>query len=196
MPQKKKFDKKDIIIVALKLLERKGTLRNLSFREISRELKCAHTNLYNYYSSFQDLIWDCIIYVLDLMQQYSDKQVQNLDAKDKFYKAFDSMIQFAIDFPSFYSLIWLESMEGNPPVMLKKASENISKRFTDFINIIGSKKEGKQLSMESSELIHSYLHGELVKIVCGRIPSETLDHRKQLIITNIEKLILLEIRDR
>ena len=45
-----------IVDHALALIAEKGTSRDVNLREISRRVGCAHTNIYNYFASLQDLL--------------------------------------------------------------------------------------------------------------------------------------------
>jgi len=53
----KGIDKTRIIEVTLELINREGGVQGVNLRQIARLLSCAHTNLYNYFSDGNELLW-------------------------------------------------------------------------------------------------------------------------------------------
>jgi AcrR family transcriptional regulator len=49
-----------IIETALALILSEGGIQGLNLRRIARELRCAHTNLYNYFPDMDSLLWRCV----------------------------------------------------------------------------------------------------------------------------------------
>ncbi len=91
---KKNISKEQIIDTTLELLKDKSDIRTINLREIARVLGCAHTNLYNYFPSFQDLLWEAHMEIehIDDIQPEIDKIVTE--------KAVNTMIELLED-------IWL-----------------------------------------------------------------------------------------
>ena len=58
MTSRKPISREQIIDSALELLRNRRDVQSLNLREIARALGCAHTNLYNYFSSYPQLLWE------------------------------------------------------------------------------------------------------------------------------------------
>lgn len=166
----KKNVNKDIVIeTALQLIDEKGGIKDVNLREIAKTLGCAHTNLYNYFSSLDEIFWEALGQALLHMMKYSeDHSVQNLESKDEFYLFLTNYIEFSLDHPGWYRLIWLEPIGGSPS---EKVMMIMQKPSEDFIQEI-IHVSNNELSLEEADtigdILHGYLHGELCKYINKR----------------------------
>ena len=49
----------------LELIAEQGGSQGVNLREVARRIGCAHTNVYNYFDSYDDLLWSAFRRVLD-----------------------------------------------------------------------------------------------------------------------------------
>jgi len=88
---KKSITKEQIIETALDLLKDKSDIRSVNLREIARVLGCAHTNLYNYFPSFNDLLWEAH---MEIENQFIKKIALELESVQDGYLKIGSLTTF------------------------------------------------------------------------------------------------------
>lgn len=59
--------KAKFIAALLELLDEEHTPRSVNLRQISRRIGCAHTNAYNYFDSFESLLWHSLAEIIQKM---------------------------------------------------------------------------------------------------------------------------------
>jgi len=165
---KHNLSKEIIINKTLELIEIKQSIQKINLRKIAKELNCAHTNLYNYFSSYNDLLWNALAQAIKLMNEkiFTEKSLE---------KIIDSFLQFSIDHKGLYRLIWYEKIDGEVPDEIrnlllepqKKSYENLHDEYEDWEKV--SKKI--QVSL-------AYVHGEITILINNR------DLRKEINIKN------------
>ena len=63
---RKGITKEQVVETTLKLIKDSENIRSVNLRGVAREIGCAHTNLYNYFSSFDELLWCAHIRILEI----------------------------------------------------------------------------------------------------------------------------------
>ena len=178
---KNTINKEIILDTALRLIEERGGSKDVTLRDIAKELGCAHTNLYNYFSSLDDIFWEALAKILILEMHYlSDVLNTETDNEERIYKALIRLVDFSMEHPGWYKLVWMDSLNGKPSAEVNKILTAPSTEFIDFImktNDRLSKKEAGTLA----DILHGYLHGELCKWVNGRSFINDEEVRKKII---------------
>lgn len=163
MSKQKKLDssgKESFINAVLTMLDEGITLREINLRKAARRVGCAHTNAYNYFSSYEELLWWSLKAALEVMTSSVDPETGDLP---------ETYVRFALEHPAWYRLIWLEPLSGEPP---KEVAEYLSvpaQLYTRWLKIrFGSNLTDGELEMRG-RVLHGYLHGELSAITAGRV---------------------------
>jgi AcrR family transcriptional regulator len=162
---KQNLSREIIINKTLELIEEKQSIQKINLRKIAKELNCAHTNLYNYFSNYNDLLWNALAEAIKIMNQaiFTEKSLDNI---------IDSFIQFSIDHKGLYRLIWYERVEGEVPEKIKelllepqkKTYENLKDNYENW-DIVSKKI---QVSL-------AYVHGEITIMINNRIIENSID---------------------
>lgn len=173
---------RDVVADAyLALAEEAGDASRVNLRETARRLGCAHTNIYNYYPRMADLKWAALERALVRLTDYTETSLKGCGSKeDRLRRFIGSQIEFALDHPALYRLIWVDSLEGTPPASLEALSRRTAERFTE-------ETASGPLGKREAALIHDALHGRCLKLIMGRFDRE----KGELIEPLTEELLFL-----
>jgi AcrR family transcriptional regulator len=109
---KKGITKDQVINKALELMRDKEDIRSVNLRVIAREVGCAHTNLYNYFSSFDELLRESYIKVLNIFSNVITKSISDIeDNQLKIKTIFNEVVNFYLDNKGWFRLLWVEIIE-------------------------------------------------------------------------------------
>lgn len=169
MSKQKKLDsagKEAFVNAVLAMLDEGVSLRDLNLRKVARRVGCAHTNAYNYFTSFEDLLWWSLKGVLEYMTGMVDPD------KGDLMRAY---ADFALDHPAWYRLIWLDPLSGDPPAGVAEYLPVPASVYTRWLRVrFGSGVDPAELELKG-RLLHGYLHGELAAITAGRLTGSRAD---------------------
>lgn len=184
---KNTINKEVILETALKLIDEKCGSKYVTLRDIAKELGCAHTNLYNYFDSLDEIFWEAIAKVLVKELEYlSDALNSKAKNEEKLNKCLECLVDFSMKYPGWFKLVWLDSINGQPSSEVNKI---IMKPGEGFIELImeTSSSLSKDEAATVANILHSYLHGELCKWINGRSFIGDEEVRKE-IITNLRSI--------
>lgn len=197
MGENKKGVSKDLIIhTTLRLIEEKEGLKDVNLRGIAKEMNCAHTNLYNYFNSFDEIMWESLGTVLIRMIHYVESNTISSDNDEEvLYAALEAILTFSVTHPGWYRLIWLEPMEGQPSPQI---AEILTRPAAGF-NASVKKASGGVITDEKAGLVanilNSYLHGEVCKWINGRSPISSKDEMIRVVMSNLKRLYTSLVND-
>jgi AcrR family transcriptional regulator len=159
MPPKVIFDKEQIIDSSLRIVKEKG-LKQLSAREIARELISSTRPVYENFQSMDELKKTVLQRMVDLLYDYVTRQY----TKNAFLNTGVGYVLFARDHKEFFKAIFLEGDDASPIIdeMMRKLDSAIARV-----------PELKKLSSgERKDLLHKgwiYTHGFAVMVFSGYI---------------------------
>ncbi|MDP4145410.1 MAG: TetR/AcrR family transcriptional regulator [Bacillota bacterium] len=184
-----------IIETTLGLIEKNQGIKGVNLRGISKEIGCAHTNIYNYYHDLNEIFWESLGQVMMKMMEYVDENSHSqINSEENFYLFLSSIISFSMEHPGWYRLIWLEHIEGIPSskiiAMINKPKEGFIKEVMKSNNTLSEKKANL-----ISDILITYLHGELSKWINNRNANKSIDETKKSIISNLKFLYKLLINE-
>lgn len=170
---KKNITKEQIIETALELMRDKCDLSGLNLREIARTLGCAHTNLYNYFSSYNDLLWETHA---TLQGIFMDMLTQRLETENSaqlhlscFFEAFVDMY---LDNKGWFRLAWHEYIDSERPQRDIDATEAANQALNKYIAEIWKELTGEYPNAERTKRVlhntHCYIVGEISNYFLGR----------------------------
>ena len=170
---KKNITKEHIIETALDLIRNKNDLQGLNLREVARALGCAHTNLYNYFPSYNDLLWETRAAVQDIFTKSLKEKLNEADtAESKLACLFETFINLYVDNKGWFRLAWQTHINAERPerdvdaVALTK--ENLNRYALEICNGFS---EGGVDEKELGQVIHNtgcYIAGEISNYLSGR----------------------------
>jgi AcrR family transcriptional regulator len=174
----------------LALISERGGSSGVNLREVSRRVGCAHTNVYNYFASFDELIWAAFGEALGL---YGDFLVRDLDDTlppgEYVRRLISSLAAFPEEQPGLYRFIGSDPMEADsiPADVLQTVGEMKQWLFDSVRScypLVGGDAE------EASNIVLAYIDGETLNLINGRvIPGE--DVRGRIVDNSMRLLSLL-----
>jgi len=185
-----------LIDAALKLIDASNGIQQVNLREVARLARCAHTNVYNYFQNFDDLLWEVFARLLELWERYVQEHCQADLPPDRILIDFiAAQIQFALDHPGWYRCIWLEPLFRNSPSHILDKFLLLRDQFIQVLMY----SSGNRMKAEQIELIenvmHGYLHGEICHLISGRMLVPDTQAYKTMILTNAQAVFGALLRD-
>ncbi|WP_411167546.1 TetR/AcrR family transcriptional regulator [Clostridium sp. MB05] len=192
MKSDKKHVSKEIILeTTLSLIDKNEGIKDVTLRDIAKKVGCAHTNLYNYFSSLDEIFWEALGKVLLIMMDYSSDSLSNeKDDEEKFFLILSNLIDFSTEHPGWYRFIWFESIGGKPSPEVTKILNKPGEGFSELIKI-SNKNISNEKANYIGNILHSYLHGELCKWINNRSFINTREETKAIVLSNLKYLYKL-----
>ncbi len=177
---KKKITKEQIVGTALELMRHKSDLRSLNLREIARTLGCAHTNLYNYFPSYNDLLWETHATIQEMFLDMLPQKLESAgNAELRLFCFFKAFVDLYIDNTGWFRLAWHEYVGGERPKRDINATEATNAALNTHVSEIWKELYGKAPNADRVKRIlhntHCYIIGEVSNYLLGRglIENET-----------------------
>jgi AcrR family transcriptional regulator len=170
---KKNITKEQIIETALDLMKNKSDLRRINMREIARTLGCAHTNLYNYFPSYNDLLWEAHAALQEVfIQLIKDKLEAANTAELRLSYFFEALVDIYISNEGWFRLSWHECISSERPLQNIEAIEKANKAINWYVSEIWNDLYGTYPDTEKSQRVlhntHCYIVGEVSNYFLGR----------------------------
>jgi len=170
---RKNITKEQIVNTALELMQSKNDLRGLNLREIARTLDCAHTNLYNYFPSYNDLLWEAHVALLEMFMEMLIEKLKAANSAELrltfFFKAFVDMY---LDNKGWFRLAWHEYIGGERPQRDIEVTETTNAELNRYIAEIWKELSGEYPDAEQTKRVlhntHCYIVGEISNCLFGR----------------------------
>lgn len=176
--------------VTLALIAETGGSQDVNLREISRRVGCAHTNLYNYYPTFQDLLWEAFRRAL---VQYGEFVVVDLDdslGRDEYLsRLITNLATYPEQHPGLYRFVASDpiNIEELPGDILEAVAQ-MKGWLTETIATV-SGAATVEASQSASDIVLSYIDGETLNLINGRVvPGEDVKGR---VVANASRLFHL-----
>lgn len=163
-----KITKELILETALAAINDEGTSSKVNLRELARRLGCAHTNLYNYYPSFDQLLWDAHGAALERMLD----AVMSSPAKGGREKSLSSFYSAFADFylsnRGWFRLLWADPLAGERPARHRERGEEVVSLLVEKLCAAYGETSDVKLLFDVLHRVHCYLHGEVSIFIHGR----------------------------
>jgi len=184
-----------LIEETLALIAERGGSQDVKLREVSRRVGCAHTNVYNYFASFDDLVWEAFRRTLRL---YAEHIVRDLDDSlrpaDYFRRLVTNLASFPQENPSLYRFIGSDpiDVERIPGDILDTVS-TVKKWLFDVFQVLCGPTVNPTDAAEFCNITYGYIDGEMFNYINGRVvPGEDIPGR---IVANSVRLLRLLVGD-
>lgn len=183
------------IDTALALIAEEGGSLDVNLRQISRRMGCAHTNAYNYFENYADLLWAAFRQAL---RDYGESLIEGLDITlppaEYLRRCITNLAAFPRENPGLYRFI------GSDPIDLSTIPGDIlemvtamKRWFATVVEAAAGPRLGATEAREAADIVLAYIDGETLNLINGRaIPSEDLEGR---VVTNALRLFELLVRD-
>ena len=170
---KKNITKEQIIETALELMQNKSDLRGLNLREIARTLGCAHTNLYNYFPSYHDLLWETHSALLKEFMKILTKKLDIAETANlRLSYFFEAFVELYLDNKGWFRLAWHETIEGNRPQEDIETTQATTQMLNQHLSDIWKELYGNYPDADKTKRVlhntHCYIVGEISNYLSGR----------------------------
>lgn len=159
-----------LVEAALALIDEAEGCRGVTLRAIAARAGCAHTNAYNYFPSLESLFWAALAEAQRRSMETIGRYMAGVNpgSPEVVSALVSAQFEFARTHSGWYRLLWFEPIgSGAPPGMvaaLGRAREGVTEMLRPLLGAGMSDDEVRRIT----DLVHSYLHGELCKFVAGR----------------------------
>jgi len=170
---KKNITKDQIINTALELIQHKSDVHGVNLREIARTLGCAHTNLYNYFSSYNDLLWETRATLQELFAETVNTKLEAADSTEqKLTGLFETFIEMYTNNKGWFRLAWHEQIAGERPQRDIDATNNVNETLLKHAIEICQEFSGGSVDEDQvKQVLHNticYLVGEISNYLTGK----------------------------
>lgn len=170
---KKNITKEQIITTALDLIKNRTDLRSLNLREIARTLGCAHTNLYNYFSCYDDLLWEMYTTLLGLfLEKLTAKLETAKDPETKLTYFFQTFVDLYMDNKGWFRLAWHDYIGNDLSRQNSTATEAANSKLNECISELWKELSGEYPSARRTKRVlhntHCYIVGEVSNYLASR----------------------------
>lgn len=164
-----------IVKKALEIIERTKEPGSFNMRKLARELGCAHTNIYNYFDSFDSLLWTVAAEALQIMSDsiFLDETLEGFMHR---------YLDFAFEHSGLYRLIWFHKIETQMPDQLKEIFLYPSKKSVEIFKKELGSTDGDEF--ESIQVSLAYTHGEIAMALNQRMDIRDLSVWKKRVLRN------------
>ncbi len=176
----------------LALIAEKGGSQDVNLREVSRRVGCAHTNVYNHFSSFEDLLWAAFRRVLE---DYADYLWHDLDTSlhtDEYRRRLiTNLVTYPQNNPGHYRFIGSDPVGpgGFPDDVLETVGVMKTHLIEAFQAAAPWADPGE--AEEACNIIYAYIDGETFNVINDRVvPGEDVRGR---VVANALRLFSLLI---
>ena len=179
--------KQQIIEETLALIDETQDIREVKLRKIARRVGIAHTSIYNYFASLEDLYLKCIEVAIIKGAAYVRQELQANKA-DYLYTFFAAQLDFALEHPGWYKFIWIENVADKTTEVYQNNIQQPRDEFIEFMFLNQANQISKEDKYWIVDLVHGYFHGDLVKLISGRMHIEDQEQAKDYILENTLQL--------
>lgn len=160
-----------LIEATLALIAERGGSQSVKLREVSRRVGCAHTNVYNYFASFEDLLWEAFRRTLRL---YAEHIVTDLDDSlrpaDYFRRLVTNLASFPQENPGLYRFIGSDPIDvDNIPGDILDTVSTVKTFLFDAFQALCGPTVNPTDAAEFCNITYGYIDGEVFNYINGRI---------------------------
>ena len=187
----KGFSADRFVEATLELIAEEGGSLDVNLRAISRRVGCAHTNAYNYFDSYADLLWAAFRRALRI---YGEHLTHDLDAalppREYLQRTIANLASFPQQNPGLYRFI------GSDPIDLETIPQDVMETvtamkhwFADVVASAAAPDTRPAEARQAADIVLAYIDGETLNLINGRaIPDEDLGSR---VVANAARLFEL-----
>lgn len=193
-PPAKGLSAERFIDATLELIAAEGGSIGVNLRAVSRRLGCAHTNAYNYFDSYGELLWGAFRRALRIYGEFLIHDLdQDLEPRAYLQRTLVNLARFPQQNPGHYRFI------ASDPVDLASIPGDVMETVTAMkhwladVVAAAAPGAGHDEAREAADVMLAYIDGETLNLINGRaIPDEDLEGR---MVANAVRLFDLLIGD-
>ena len=180
---------------ALDLIAEVGGAGPVNLRQVSRRMGCAHTNLYNYFASFQDLLWVVFRRTLSIYGAWLTQDLDDsLEPEEYLHRVLVNLATFPQTHPGLYRFIASDRlpMSEIPEDILDTVSR-MKRWLAETLWAVSNSGLDPDEAVVIAEIVLAYVDGETLNLINERVvPGEDIHSR---IVDNALRMYRLLVLD-
>lgn len=185
--KRKGITKEDILTNTIGLIRCRTGMEGITVREIAKETGCSAANIYNHFNSIDELAVEMRTRVFTEYFSIFASDIEGEDIGTIVRSISKSLIDYAIANPGLYSLLYVEKM---PPFTTREnglVAQLRKRSVIPFFKVLGTGHTFDDI-YRIAKIVHGYLHGEICRMISGRIVDGSLDNYRMQSIENAAHL--------
>ena len=165
-PTKERFVEETLVLIT-----EQGGSQGINLRQVARRVGCHHTNAYNYFADYDELLWEATRRAL---LRYAEHLVVGLDDSmpqlDYFRQLVTSLASFPQDNPGLHRFLGAEPIPGGiiPDDVLDTVGRIKTWLFAAFTAVSGSRIDPAEAE-DFCNITFGYIEGESIDLINGRV---------------------------
>jgi AcrR family transcriptional regulator len=179
----------------LKLIAENGGSEHVNLRQISRRMGCAHTNAYNYFASYQDLLWTAFGRTLVIYGDWLTKELDDSLPPDAYLRRLlVNLATFPQAQPGLYRFIASDPMPiSDIPADLLDTVSHMKRWLSKTLAAVSGAAMTPRDAGIIADIVLAYVDGETLNLINQRVvPGEDVHGR---IVDNAMRVYGLLIAD-
>ena len=161
------------------LIAEKGGSVGVNLREIARRMGIGHTNLYNYFDTFDDLLWAGQRRVLDDYAAWWFRDLdESLPRAEYLQRLVTNLVTYPQQKPGLYRFISTDPIgsTGFPSEILDAVVPMKQQLLTAFARC--APEAGRAVTDRACDMVYAYIDGEILNLINNRVvPGEDIASR-------------------
>ena len=196
----KKISKDQILDTTIEIIRYKKNLDDVNLRGIAREIGCAHTNIYNYFSSYTDLLWAANERLeKKLIVLLKKKLSGDMEYEKKVEEVFETIAGIYLDNEGWFRFIWLYHIGDIRPESHIDSTNEVVEDLIEILEGISEVLWNIKLPREKFfgiiHTIHCYIIGEITNYISERRIIEDRGKLKEHIAVRSKEMLSLYVKE-
>lgn len=180
---------------ALDLIAEEGGSGNVNLRQISRRIGCAHTNVYNYFGGYRDLLWAAFRRTLARYGEWLTRDLEDSLPPDEYLRrVVVNLATFPQAHPGLYRFIASDPLPtGGIPEDILETVGHMKQWLSETLAAASEAPIPSEAAAAIADIVLAYVDGETLNLINRRVvPGEDVPHR---IVGNALRLYRLLVWD-
>ncbi len=164
---------RDLIIEeTLKIIREEKSARSVSLREVARRAGCSAPNVYNHFTSLNDLLNSAMEQIISNYMNVINKEMASIsDPVQYFEKAAEILINWALENEGWFYFFHFEQTDVELMGETLEKAESTGKHMASLLQKSCNGQLDEDTALQISSIIHNYLLGELSQYMTNRSPN-------------------------
>ncbi len=165
---------------ALDLIAESGGSEKVNLRQISRRIGCAHTNAYNYFAGYQDLLWAAFRRTLAIYGEWLTNDLdESLSHDECLRRLLVNLATFPQAHPGLYRFIASDPLPSSPiPADILDTVSRMKRWLSETLGAVSGAVVGAHDAATIADIVLAYVDGETLNLINQRVvPGEDVHGR-------------------
>lgn len=179
----------------LDLIAEEGGVGPVNLRQVSRRIGCAHTNVYNYFASYQDLLWTAFRRTLSMYAAWLTKDLDDsLGPEEYLRRVLVNLASFPQEHPGLYRFIASDRLPmSDIPTDILDTVTRMKRWLSETLWAVSDSPIGPEDAVTIADIVLSYVDGETLNLINERVvPGEDVHGRVVDNALRIYRLLVLD----